>query len=115
MEILSQTDVMVEPHWLLWVFIGSIIFLGLSVIIGVENLCGQMNDAVCIVTLTMFIVGVVGLGFSIHARENKLVDSGRDRCEVLLKEKIDMEEFYSKYEIIEQRDKIWVIEDKEVK
>lgn len=115
MEILSQTDVMVEPDWLLWVFVGSILCLGFSVIVGVENLSGWMSDAVCIITLIIFLVGIVGLGFAEYTHENKLVDSGRDRYEVLLNEKVDMEEFYSKYEIIEQRDKIWVIEDKEAK
>lgn len=115
MEILNQTDVMVEPDWLLWVFMGSIVCIGLSIIIGVENFSGRMSDAVCIVALIVFLVGIVGLGFSIYTKENKLVDSGRDRYEVLLNEKVDMEEFYSKYEIIEQRDKIWVIEDKEIK
>ena len=115
MEILSQTDVMVEPHWIMWVFIGSIVCIGLSVIVGVENLSGGMSDAICIVTLIIFFVGIVGLGYSTYAHENKRIDSGRDRYEVLLNEKVDMEEFYSKYEIIEQRDKIWVIEDKEVK
>lgn len=115
MEILSQIDVMVEPHWLLWVFIGSIVCLWFSVIIGVENLLDWMSNAVCIITFIIFLVGIVGLGYSTYAHENKLIDSGRDRYEVLLNEKVNMEEFYSKYEIIEQRDKIWVIEDKEIK
>ena len=115
MEILSQTDVMVDPDWVLWVFIGSLVCIGLSVIIGVENLSDRMSDAVCIVTLIVFFAGIVGLGFSTYVHENKPVDSGRDRYEVLLNEKVDMEEFYSKYEIVEHRDKIWVIEDKEVK
>jgi hypothetical protein len=115
MEILSQTDVMVEPHWLVWVFIGSIVCLGLSIIIGVENLSGWMSDAAGIVTFIVFLVGLVGLGYSTYAHENIRIDSGRDRYEVLLNEKVDMEEFYSKYEIIEKKDKIWVIEDKEAK
>lgn len=115
MEILSQTDVMVEPDWLLWVFIGSIVCLGLSIIIGVENLSGWMSDVVGIIVLVVFLVGFVGLGYSTYAHESIRIDSGRDRYEVLLNEKVDMEEFYSKYEIIEQRDKIWVIEDKEAK
>jgi hypothetical protein len=115
MEILSQTDIMVEPHWVMWAFIGSTVCLGLSIIIGVENLSGWMNDVVGIIVLIVFLAGFVGLGYSTYAHENIRIDSGRDRYEVLLNEKVDMEEFYSKYEIIEQRDKIWVIEDKEVK
>lgn len=115
MEILSQTDVMVEPHWALWVFIGSLICIGFSVIVGVENLSSWVNDTIFIIAAIAFLVGVVGLGYSTYAHENMRIDSGRDRYEVLLNEKVDMEEFYSKYEIIEQRDRIWVIEDKEAK
>ena len=99
--------------WVAQVMVASLFWGG--IIIGVENLSGWMSDAVCIVTFIIFLVGIVGLGFSVYTQENKLVDSGRDRYEVLLNEKVDMEEFYSKYEIIEQRDKIWVIEDKEAK
>lgn len=115
MEILSQTDIMIEPAWALQIFIGSLVCLVLSIIIGAKNSSDWMSDAVCIISLVVFLVGIVGLGYATYAHENIRIDSGRDRYEVLLNEKIDMEEFYSKYEIIERRDKIWVIEDKETK
>ena len=41
------------------------------------------------------------------------VPTGRNRYEVKLDETIDINEFYDKYEVIERRDKIWVIEDRE--
>lgn len=110
MEILSQTDILVNPKWVLPLFIGSVFCLfciTITIAIGFENL----SDFVASICAILFFVSVIGLGFSIYAHENMQVDSGRDRYEVLLNEKVDMEEFYSKYNIIEKKDRIWVIED----
>lgn len=115
MEILSQTDVMIEPTWAFWLFLGSIICIFISVAVGFNNIFSSCSDLVGWLCFIFFLIGCVGGGVSTYVKENKQIDSGRDRYEVLLNEKVDMEEFYSKYEIIEQRDKIWVIEDKEVK
>lgn len=41
------------------------------------------------------------------------VPTDRNKYEVKLDETIDINEFYDKYEVIERRDKIWVIEDRE--
>lgn len=42
-----------------------------------------------------------------------MIDTGRNKYEVILDDSVSANEIYEKYKIIEQRGEIWVIEDKE--
>lgn len=40
------------------------------------------------------------------------VPSDKNRIEVIISEKVDLEDFYEKYNIVEKRGEIWVLNEK---
>lgn len=65
-----------------------------------------------ILHILIFIAVGAAIGFGV-ADSSHQVESDRYRYEVIVLEEASITEFYKKYEIIEQRGEIWVIEDKE--
>lgn len=111
MEILSQQDLMMISPSYGKAIIGfgiAFLFLALTSII----LCHFSEVATYTVFGTAVISGIMALLFLVFSPR---VDTGRNKYEVKLDETIDINEFYDKYEVIERRDKIWVIEDREAK
>lgn len=111
MEILSQQDLMmIVPSYGKAIFAFGIAFflLGVTSIL----LCDISEMATYITLGAAVIFAVIALFLIIFSPR---VDTGRDRYEVKLDETIDINEFYDEYEVIERRDKIWVIEDREIK
>jgi hypothetical protein len=111
MEILSQQDLMmIAPSYGKAVIGFGIGFLLLGIISIL--LCNISEMATYITFGTAVIFAAIALFLIIFSPR---VDSGRNRYEVKLDETIDINEFYDEYEVIERRDKIWVIEDREAK
>lgn len=111
MEILSQTDIYITPIWAVIVFITGIIFTGAGFGVFIIGAFDD-NDEM----LFGLIIGALGIVLAITGAVVDSffqIDSGRDQYEIIINESVDTEEFLQKYEIIEQRDRIWVIEDKD--
>ena len=114
MEILSQTDIMETPAWVPVVFVIGCIMAGFGFAALIDSM-SRYSDAGAIVSGIAIIVGLACIFVGTYSKDHVKVDTGRDRYEVLLSEDINVEEFLEQYEVIEHRDRLWVIEDKEIK
>ena len=100
--ILNQTEIMEVPG--VWLFITICISLVIGFIVA---LLLHNEDALPIVTLLAFIG--MAIVVSILFKE----PTGRYKYECLIDDSVSITELYEKYEVIEQRGDIWVLEDKE--
>lgn len=114
MEILAQTDILETPGWVSIVFIAGLVMIGVGIIALIDSM-SHYTDAGTIVSGAIVIIGLICVTIGACSEDNVKVDTGRDRYEVLLNENVNIEEFLEQYEVIEHRDRLWVIEDKEVK
>lgn len=114
MEILSQTDILENPAWVPIVFIAGCVMIGFGFISLIDSM-SHYTDAGTIVSGIVVIIGLICIIVGACSKDNVKVDTGRDRYEVLLSEDVNVEEFLEQYEVIEHRDRLWVIEDKETK
>lgn len=114
MEILSQTDILESPTWVPIVFVVGCIMAGIGFAALIDSM-SHYSDASTIVSGIAIIIGLVCITVGICSKDRVKVDTGRDRYEVLLSEDVNVEEFLEQYEVIEHRDRLWVIEDKETK
>lgn len=107
MEILNTTVVTELVSW----YGRGLAICGLIAIIGyfIFGLSHKSGILFWMGVLLM-IGGIVGI-FSIGIMEPQ-VETNRKRYEVILDEDISITEIYSKYDVIEQRGKIWILEDK---
>lgn len=109
MTVLNKTEVMVSiipEKFILLVFIG-IILAFICVMMAIASVKGQ--DFYIIVGVILFaacwIISFIGIIFE--------KPSGRYRYECLIDDTVPYTEIYDKYDVIEQRGSIWVLEDKE--
>ena len=101
MEILNKTEIMEQSTFILVFFIFAIIFLFASI----SNI---YNNVGVIFGLLFLICMVVALSASIWWEGNP---TGRYKYEVILDDNYSATELYENYKVIEQRGRIWVIED----
>ena len=114
MEILSQTDILENPAWVPIVFIIGCIAVGFGFAALIESM-SSYSDAAATVSGIVIIIGLICIIIGVCSKDRVKVDTGRDRYEVLLSEDVNVEEFLEQYEVIEHRDRLWIIEDKEIK
>lgn len=114
MEILSQTDILENPAWVPIVFVVGCMMVGFG-LAALASSMSSYSDAGAVVSGIIVLVGLVCVIVGTCSKDRVKVDTGRDRYEVLLSEDINVEEFLEQYEVIEHRDRLWVIEDKEIK
>lgn len=112
MEILNQSPIMeMDP-----LYQSLAIKLLVAMIIGfvATVFCAFYGGDISVIITGCFTIlcGVVLLAIVACSPE---VPTGRNKYEVKLDETIDINEFYDEYIVIERRDKIWVIEDREAK
>lgn len=109
--ILNQTEIMTEPSWF-----GPVLLIGFfSTLIIVAVIVGWLNrfkgDGAGIAG------GLIGsilyaIIFLIVCFQS--VPSGRYRYETIIEESMRFDEVLDKYNVIEQKGKIWILEDKEM-
>lgn len=109
LRILNQSVVMETVGW----YTSSIVICGI-----IAAICfiiafdpGIMNDFTQVIC---FCVGIVAISvlLIIGVWEPK-VETDRYRYEAIIDESVSLVDIYDKYEVIEQRGDIWVLEDKE--
>lgn len=106
-HILNQTMIMDFPD-------GTgrkmLMFLGLLILSVILSGCTK-NDAVKIV---MYVIGIIAaIGFLYFGYFQKKIPTDRYKYEVTIDESVRFTDIYEKYEVIEQRGEIWVLEDKD--
>ena len=109
MQILNQepiTEMVQYGQILLFVF-GFILVVSVitTMTANCYSLTGPIAGMLCIASL---------IAIFITATKTPVIDTGRNRYEVILDDSVSANEIYEKYKVIEQRGEIWVIEDKEI-
>ena len=109
MTVLNKTEVMVSiipEKFIVLVFIG----LALSSICAIMAFTFVVCPDFCRIAAVIFFIACITT-FFIGAIFEK--PSGRYRYECLIDDTVPYTEIYDKYDVIEQRGSIWVLEDKE--
>lgn len=109
MTILNQTEIMVSiiPNkFIPLILIG----LALAAICTIVALASRKYQDFCVITGIILLVICGGACF-VGSVINK--PSGRYQYECLIDDTVPYTEIYEKYDVVEQRGSIWVLEDKE--
>lgn len=105
MTILNQEIIMITPTWatsLLVIFLISTITL----------FCISIDIPDSFLLVVLVAISTILLFISLFIVIIYEVPSGKTKYEVILDENYSAENLYSNYKVIEQRGKIWVLEDK---
>ena len=111
MTILNQTEITVENCPVIGGLSIFILFISISLLLAI--LCSGyllVEYKLSILFLILSIVSAVGAWYGTH-----YVPTGRYRYEALMDETYSAEEFLSKYKMIDQHGKIYVLEDIDVR
>ena len=110
MNILYKTEIMVAKGSDTIGIISSIAILTCLVILCIflEDNAIYQYFKTTIVLIIITILSVIGIIFNMIE-----VPSGRYRYEVLINDDYNINEFLDKYNVVDKRGKIWIIEDKE--
>ena len=105
--ILNQTEIMtISNAGLIWTiilcvvgFVGAILFASLS---------DEYTECVIgvIVCIVLFFIGI-GIAATDDSKS-----TGRYEYEVLIDESVSFEDVYKNYDVVEQKGKMWILEDK---
>lgn len=108
MHILNQEPIMQLPPFLEAVFaIGFIVFIiGFVVLVKADSIAVMIGSGI---TSVLSLIIIASIAFV-----NPEVETGRYKYEVTFDDTLSVEEVYDKYEVIERRGDIWVLEDKVV-
>ena len=106
-HILNTTVVMEHVIWYVPVIISCVVltFIGLTFLL--ESFNGILQGIGAIVATVSFIALVAIALF------NPTIETDRNRYEVIIDESVSLVDVYEKYDVIDQRGEIWVLEDKE--
>lgn len=108
MEILNKTPILV-PALPKSILIFSLILFIISVLGAIVLAFDDSKSALALIIIT----GIVAAGTT-NAYDHIEKKSGRYQYEVILDEDYKFIELYNKYNVIERRGEIWVLEDKEI-
>lgn len=106
MTILNQTEVMVS------IIPGKFVFIGLAlsfICTIMANVSEKRQDFYTIAAVIFFIASITTVFIGATFKN----PSGRYRYECLIDDTVPYTEIYDKYDVVEQRGSIWVLEDKE--
>ena len=105
MEILNTTIVMETAGWVNPALILCVIFVIIFANIAAIEYGGikDVSIVACIISILAALVICVW---------EPQIETNRKRYEVIIGEDVSLIEVYEKYDVIEQRGKIWILEDK---
>ena len=113
MEILNSQPIMEVSIWLIIAIIililfvvGCLVVFTLSSTMKTANITCVMSIAGGFLILICVLMGMFGVAD---------VPSDKNRIEVIISEKVNLEDFYEKYDIVEKRGEIWVLNEKHPK
>ena len=106
MEILNTTVVMETSGWVTPALIACVILVIIFANVGVN----AYNDGIAGVSIIICLASIL-VALFIGCWEPQ-VETDRKRYEVTIDKSVSLIEIYEKYDVIEQRGKIWILEDK---
>lgn len=110
MEILNSQPIMETSIWLIIAIIT--LFLFAASCAAVFGLSPNMKNAniTCAMSIGGALLGFIGMLLGMFGVAD--VPSDKNQIEVIISEKVDFEDFYEKYDIVEKRGNIWVLNEK---
>ena len=110
MEILNSQPIMETSIWLIIAIIT--LFLFVMGCLAALFLSPNMKNAniTCAMAIGGALLGFIGMLLGMFGVTD--VPSDKNRIEVIISEKVDLEDFYEKYDIIDKRGEIWVLNEK---
>ena len=107
-EILNKTKIMDSPNWVPPVII-CLIIIALIVFC-----CELLLDDHFILSVIFGIIGIIAIcGMVALCIVNPKIHTGRYSYECIIEDSVSLNTISDTYEIVEQRGKIWILEDKE--
>lgn len=105
-NILYSEPIMTIPDWAAILAIILVLSIYLSLMAAICTGCNSY------IPLCLNIISLIGL--CVLVRIDPQVSTNRTRYEVTIDKSVSMEDVYEKYEVIEHKGEIWILEDKEV-
>lgn len=114
MQILNEIMLTEPPQWVEVILtIGAAMLIaGLVVTFGVSNMLDSIGAFVTGLVIA-FIGAILAVVGTISEEKVEPLPTGITQYEVLIDESVNFQEVYDKYEVIERRGDIWVLQDKE--
>lgn len=120
-NILNTTEILGNPSWAInlisiGLFIATIgvIFMIITMIMdGAYKFTYKTTVTMAVVSFLTIIVGLLVVIITSITSLQKRVPTGRCQYEATIDDTVSFTELNDKYEVIEQRGKIWILEDKE--
>jgi hypothetical protein len=114
MQILNEIMLTEPPQWietmttigLIMIIAGVVLMIGISIML---DSVGAFVSGLIIIFVGL-ILAVVG---TVAEEKVEPLPTGITQYEVLIDESVNFQEVYDKYEVIERRGEIWVLQDKE--
>ena len=108
--VLNQTEITILTDMTAWIVIGIAIVI-FVVYFGIGRICYMEAKYIPLAIIISFGVGMLLFTWL----KPYIIDtnSNRYRYECLIDESVSMTEVHERYEIVEQRGDIWVLEDRE--
>lgn len=108
-NILNATQIMESPLWTVLLIAFGILCLAVSFALFFVS-CLTIGNKSIIIAIILFIVGLISLFVGVD--HSYTIPTGKYKYEVTIDENVSFTELNSKYNIIEQRGSIYVLEDK---
>lgn len=120
-NILNTTEILGNPSWainlisigLFIATIGAIFMIITMIMDGAYKFTYKTTVTMAVVSFLTIIVGLLVVIITSITSLQKRVPTGRCQYEATIDDTVSFTELNDQYEVIEQRGKIWILEDKE--
>ena len=120
-NILNTTEILGNPSWainlisigLFIATIGAIFMIITMIMDGAHKFTYKTIKTMAVVSFLTIIVGLLVVIITSITSLQKRVPTGRCQYEATIDDTVSFTELNDQYEVIEQRGKIWILEDKE--
>ena len=120
-NILNTTEILGHPSYainliyigLFITIIGAIFMIITMIIDGMHKFTYKTTVTMAVTSFLTIIVGLIIIIITSITSSQKLIPTGRCQYEVTIDDTVSFTELNDKYEVVEQRGKIWILEDKE--
>lgn len=109
-DILNRTEIIETPYKVKII----IIFAAFVTMLSILGMCVagyKLMDLLMLVSITTFVISVAAMISTLILYPK--IPTGRYRYECTIDESVTLQDIYNNYKVIEQRGKIWILEDKE--
>lgn len=112
-DILNKEEILTTPEWIgVVVFISTVIAI-VSIILTVSFAITNRDVAFTFFIITFVCSYIICMVFNFINDKYKCEPTGRYRYEATIDDSVSITEVYDRYNVVEQRGDIWILEDKE--